>query len=128
MTVTVSGIGSDTFTDSMDMFSNQSEPDGGAYDDTKSFNLLFNFNSSFATYAMSTLIGRFVCRHRRQHSDRRRILRVHIRRRHRIISGNERFFYPRTRSFRSARNRFGDSRYGSTIAPTLIIAPGTVRQ
>jgi len=57
MTVTVSGIGSDTFTDSMDMFSNQSEPDGGAYDDTKSFNLLFNFNSSFATYAMSTLIG-----------------------------------------------------------------------
>jgi hypothetical protein len=57
VTVTVPGIGTGTFTDSMEVFSNQNASDGGFYDLTLPGNVLFNDNAAFATYDLSTPIG-----------------------------------------------------------------------
>ena len=57
VTVTVPGIGTGTFTDSMVVFSNQNgNADGGFFDNTNG-NLVFNHNAAFATYALATAIG-----------------------------------------------------------------------
>ena len=56
VTVTVPGIGTGTFTDLMEVFSNQSVADGGFFDLTQG-NVLFSNNAAFATYDLSTAIG-----------------------------------------------------------------------
>jgi hypothetical protein len=56
-TVSVSSVGSDIFTDSMDAFDVQSVHEAGIVDATISADLLDVVNSSFATYALNTSIG-----------------------------------------------------------------------
>lgn len=56
-TVSVSGGGSDTFTDSMEAFDVQAVPEAGIVDATVFADLLDVVNSSFATYALNTSIG-----------------------------------------------------------------------
>ncbi len=56
-TVTVSGIGTDTFTDSMEAITVQSGPLAGIADVTTLLDVLDVHNVGFATYALATSIG-----------------------------------------------------------------------
>jgi hypothetical protein len=55
-TVNVAGVGSDTFTDAMVAFSNQTGF-GGIFDHVSGFAVIDNVNAGFASYALNTSIG-----------------------------------------------------------------------
>jgi hypothetical protein len=56
-TLSVGGIGSDTFTDNIQVVVNQTFTDGGFGDFTNSAAIIFTFNPAFATYSLTSSIG-----------------------------------------------------------------------
>lgn len=56
-TVSVGGIGSDTFTDNIQVVVNQTFADGGFSDFTNPTAIIFTLNPAFATYSLTSSIG-----------------------------------------------------------------------
>ena len=56
-TVTVAGIGTATFTDTMEAVVSQGCPCAGISDETTDLSVMFDTNSAFSTYDLSTAIG-----------------------------------------------------------------------
>jgi hypothetical protein len=56
-TVTVDGIGTATFTDTMEAAVSQGCPCAGISDETTDLSVMFDTNSAFSTYGLSTAIG-----------------------------------------------------------------------
>jgi len=56
-TVTVAGIGTATFTDTIHVFVNQTSTVAGFEDETMTRDILNTFNAGFSTYALNTAIG-----------------------------------------------------------------------
>jgi hypothetical protein len=56
-TVTVAGIGTATFTDTMEAVVNQTYSDAGISDETTNRSMMFDTNAAFGTYDLSTAIG-----------------------------------------------------------------------
>src|SRR5450432_4323803 len=57
VTFNISGVGSGTFTDTMEVFVNQGSPAAGFGDATQGRSVLDTFNSAFSTYNLGTSIG-----------------------------------------------------------------------